>query len=84
MAADRTGSQAGFLPLFLIGKTQRLVLVSPKWILKGNLLALSPCVEQGEEGTAALGALSLPAVLPLCYLLALDILVIPYTLATPM
>lgn len=69
---------------FLIDKTQGLMLVTLHWILKDNLLALSPCVEQGEEGTAALAAFSLPPVLLLCYLLALDILVVPYTLATPM
>lgn len=55
----------------------------PKWISKDNLLGLSPYVEQGEEGSTALGAFSLPAVL-LLYLLVLGILVILYTLATPM
>jgi len=85
MAGDRTGSQAGLLPPFPIDKTQGLVLVSLKWILKDKPVALSLCVGHSEEGgTAALGAFPLPALLPLCYFLALDILIIPYTSATPM
>lgn len=75
----RTGSQGGLFPL-----ASWLALVSPEWIMKDGPLALSPRVGQGEEGTAALGAFSILAALPLCYLLSLDILVMPYTLATPM
>lgn len=76
--------EAGFLPLYLVGMTQVLVLVSPKWILRDTPVILSPCAKQGEGGAAVLGVFSLSATLPLHYLLALDILVIPYTLATPM
>lgn len=59
---DRTGSQmACFLfPLLL---KQRGCHLSSKWILEDNLLALSLCVKQGVERTAALGAFSPPVLL---------------------
>lgn len=69
----QTGQGAGWAcSLFLVDKTQELVLVSPEWILKDNLHGA------GWGWNCCFGCLLTPAVLPLCYLLALDCLAVPW------
>lgn len=69
----QTGQGAGWAcSLFLVDKTQELVLMSPEWILKDNLHGA------GWGWNCCFGCLLTPAVLPLCYLLALDCLAIPW------